>query len=284
MNLSGYHNSTSETPPGEEASSSEHDAALLQPQGLRTPGRISKKPRYNVESDPFNPFSSRNNNQSLGLEQGHDQSQDRDSQEPQHAEGEERESAMQSELEATRRLVKTMDAMDLSMTETREKLKTFYKTADETNALLDMWIRVLSQAEHTQKLLLDPAWEGYNIEESRHRENQERRAAYQQAMESDNSRRRSYGLHANHSTLTQSSSSVPSSSTTTTTTAQLSTGSMGAPSGTSPLSLHSSQSSGRQTMMFAKQQPLKKSPSELVAAAHAHASAIAANRKRNPLH
>jgi len=76
-----------------------------------------------VESDPFNPFSSRNNNQSLGLEQGQDQGQDRDSQEPQHAEGEERESAIQSELETTRRLVKTMDAMDLSMTETREKLK-----------------------------------------------------------------------------------------------------------------------------------------------------------------
>ncbi|KAK3817540.1 MAG: hypothetical protein J3Q66DRAFT_340194, partial [Benniella sp.] len=49
--------------------------------------------------------------------------------------------------------------MDLSMTETRDKLK----TTDETNALLDMWIRVLSQAEHAQNLLLDPAWEGYNI-------------------------------------------------------------------------------------------------------------------------
>ncbi|KAK3817483.1 MAG: hypothetical protein J3Q66DRAFT_440243 [Benniella sp.] len=59
----------------------------------------------------------------------------------------------------------------------------------------------------------------------RHRENQEQRAAYQQTMESANSRR-SYGLHSNH---------------------------------------------------------LKKSPSVLVAAAHAHASAIAANRKRNPI-
>jgi len=74
MNLSGYHNSTHETPPGDGASYSEHDAALLLlPQGLRTPGRISKKPRYNVESDPFNHFSSRNNSQSLGLEHGQDQ-------------------------------------------------------------------------------------------------------------------------------------------------------------------------------------------------------------------
>ncbi|KAK3817574.1 MAG: hypothetical protein J3Q66DRAFT_400927 [Benniella sp.] len=178
----------------------------------------------------------------LGHGQAQDQSQERDSQEPQHAEGEEREPALQSELETTRRLVKTMDAMDLSMTESREKLKV----------------------------------------ESRHSENQERRAAYQRAMESANSRRRSYGLHANRFTLTQSFFSVPSSSTTTTTT-QLSTGSIGASSGTSPLSFHSSQSSGRQTMAFAKQQPLKKSPSELVAAAHAHASAIAANRKRNPI-
>ncbi|KAK3821746.1 MAG: hypothetical protein J3Q66DRAFT_398762 [Benniella sp.] len=135
-----------------------------------------------------------------------------------------------------------MEAMDLSMTETREKLK----TAEETNALLDMWIRVLSQAAHTQKLLLDSAGEGYNIEESRHRENKEQRAAYQQGMESANSRRRAYGLYANHSILTQFSSSTPSSSTTTTTTTtQLSTGSIGASSGTSPLSLHSSQSSSR---------------------------------------
>ncbi|KAK3817584.1 MAG: hypothetical protein J3Q66DRAFT_388121 [Benniella sp.] len=180
----------------------------------------------------------------LGHEQAQDQSQERDSQKPQHAEGEERESAIQTELETTRRLVKAMEATDLSMTETREKLK----------------------------------------EESRHRENQERRAAYQQAMESAKSRRRSYGLHANHSILTQSSSSVPFSSATTTTATQLSTGSVGASSGTSPLSLHSSQSSDRQTMRFAKQQPLKKSSSELVATAHAHASAIAANRKRNPIH
>lgn len=36
----------------------------------------------------------------------------------------------------------------------------FHKTADETNALLDMWVRVLSQAEHTQALLHDPEWEG----------------------------------------------------------------------------------------------------------------------------
>ncbi|KAK3817553.1 MAG: hypothetical protein J3Q66DRAFT_340268, partial [Benniella sp.] len=113
-----------------------------------------------------------------------------------------------------------------------------------------------------KKLLLNPAWEGYNI-----------------AMESANSHRRSYGLDANHFTLTQSSFSVPSSSSTTTTMTQLSTGSIGASSGTSPLSFHSSQPSGRQTTTFAKQQPLKKSPSELVAAAHAHASAIAIKKE-----
>ncbi|KAF9119549.1 hypothetical protein BGW39_000230, partial [Mortierella sp. 14UC] len=68
-----------------------------------------------------------------------------------------------TELEETRRLVKTFDAIDTSMAEARDKLKTFYKTADETNTLLDMWIRVLSQTEHTQKLLQDPAWEGQTM-------------------------------------------------------------------------------------------------------------------------
>ncbi|KAK3817547.1 MAG: hypothetical protein J3Q66DRAFT_369382 [Benniella sp.] len=141
-------------------------------------------------------------------------SQERDSQEPQHAEGEERGSAIQSELETTRRLVKTMEATDLSMAETREKLKTFYKTADETNALLDMWGTCTKTAS------------GSCLGRIQYR----------------------------------------------------------ASSGTSPLSFHSSQTSGRQTTTFAKQQPLKKPPSELVAAAHAHAFAIAANRKRNPIH
>ncbi|KAK3817548.1 MAG: hypothetical protein J3Q66DRAFT_369385 [Benniella sp.] len=181
------------------------------------------------------PLDARKQQPVLGHGQAQDQSQERDSQEPQHAEGEGRESAIQSELETMRQLVKTMEATDLSMTETREKLKTFYKTADETNALLTCGF-VYCHKRNMHKTASGSCLGRiqYRKEESRHRENQERRAAYQQAMESANSRRRSYGVHANHSTLTQPSFSVPPSSTTTTTAIQLSSGSIGASSGTSP--------------------------------------------------
>ncbi|KAF9940857.1 hypothetical protein BGZ65_005880 [Modicella reniformis] len=208
MNLSDYRDSILESSAG-EASSSEHNTAI--PIGLRTPSR-SKKPRYTVETDAFSLYSARSNDQYLDLESGQDPIQEMNSQDQQEEEVQEEvgegDPLIQSELEETRRLVKAIDTIDLSMTETRDKLKTFYKTADETNTLLDMWIRVLSQAEHTQKLLLDPAWEGYNIEESRYRESQERRAAYQQAMEAAN-RRRSYINPNNHMSTP---SSIPSAS------------------------------------------------------------------------
>ncbi|KAG0225325.1 hypothetical protein BGX31_007683 [Mortierella sp. GBA43] len=246
-----------------EFSSSENNTSL--PKGLRTPSRISKKPRYAMEADPYSPFSARTNGPNFGLEHGQDQSQDKNSQEQQEETAEEQGPVIQNELEDTKRLVKAIEAIDLSMTETREKLKTFYKTADETNALLDMWIRVLSQAEHTQKLLMDPAWEGYNIEESRHRENQERRAAYQQAMEAAN-RRRSY---------------VPNPMSTLSSTQTMSASPTTRSGGSASISTTPSMSSLSTSRYALNTQPLRKSPSELVAAAHAHASAIAANRKRN---
>ncbi|KAF9538331.1 hypothetical protein EC957_006911 [Mortierella hygrophila] len=171
------------------------------------------------------------------------------------------------------------------MTEARDKLKTFYKTADETNTLLDMWIRVLSQTEHNQKLLQDPAWEGQTMEEARDREHQERRAAYHLAMEE--ATRPQNTLTNNINTTHQGN---PKSLTSSTSNANNS----------SSNSRHFSSSINNPTPILNRSQtqlmsssstttnnnsgysnPLKKSSSALAAAAHAHASAIAANRKRN---
>ncbi|KAI1295318.1 hypothetical protein EDD11_007867 [Mortierella claussenii] len=196
----------------------------------RTPSRINKRTRYNVDKGPVPSFdltTLRDGDKESSLSQEPAKSRGQDGEELQEDQeasagqkttmsgaavvrnGESGESgerpevtgpSIQSELEETRRLVKAFDAIDASMTETRDKLKTFYKTADETNTLLDMWIRVLSQTEHTQKLLQDPAWEGQYMEseienpsvsfglnqqqeEARDKEYQERKAAYQQAME-----------------------------------------------------------------------------------------------------
>ncbi|KAG0003963.1 hypothetical protein BGZ80_005711, partial [Entomortierella chlamydospora] len=184
--------------------------------GLRTPSRIGKRTRYNTDAEPLN-ASTDNEHQEQPQFNYHNEnnengnppdSQSEEAAVPTAATG----PSIQTELEQTKRLVSVFETIDLSMTEARDKLKTFYKTADETNTLLDMWIRVLSQTEHTQKLLQDPAWEGQYMEEARDREYQERRAAYQQAMEEAN-RGHSYRVspNVNHNNLNSTPSLFSSS-------------------------------------------------------------------------
>lgn len=36
------------------------------------------------------------------------------------------------------------------------------QTVDQTEHLLDLWTSILSQAEHTQRLLDNPEWQGVN--------------------------------------------------------------------------------------------------------------------------
>ncbi|KAF9573100.1 hypothetical protein EC968_009061 [Mortierella alpina] len=220
------------------------------PFGLRTPSRLNKRTRYSMDQrGSFNPSSS---DYAAGQPDQQHQQRDRSELAETQAEPLSREGASgttsgetsaKSELEETRLLLKALDAIDTSMSESRDKLKTFYKTADETNTLLDMWIRVLSQSEHIQKLLQDPAWEGLNIEEARDREHQERRAAYQQAVEEANRR---HSLVYNHASTTGSSTT------------------------STPIDRHGG---GAGTSA-------RKNTSSALAAAQAHLSATAANRKK----
>ena len=39
-------------------------------------------------------------------------------------------------------------------------VKQFANTMDQTDTLLDIWIKILSQSLHTQRLLSDPSWQG----------------------------------------------------------------------------------------------------------------------------
>ncbi|KAF9951730.1 hypothetical protein BGZ72_006797 [Mortierella alpina] len=223
------------------------------PFGLRTPSRLNKRTRYSMDQrGSYNPSAS---DHAAGHQDQQQQQQQNDRSDQADSQGEpsshERasgttsgETSARSELEETRLLLKALDAIDTSMSEARDKLKTFYKTADETNTLLDMWIRVLSQSEHIQKLLQDPAWEGLNIEEARDREHQERRAAYQQAVEEANRRHSLVHSHVNNN---------------------------GSSATSTPVDRHGgSGSTGA-----------KKSTSSALAAAQAHVSAIAANRKKH---
>ncbi|KAF9429860.1 hypothetical protein BGZ94_009188 [Podila epigama] len=128
------------------------------------------------------------------------------------------EKSVQKELDETRRLVRAFGALDASMTEAREKLR----TADETNALLDMWIRVLAQTEQTNTLLNDPAWEGRSWEEARIRDQEERKATYQRALDEANRRQSINSVHgrllakqASNSSSLGSNNSTPTSMTNT---------------------------------------------------------------------
>ncbi|KAF9939531.1 hypothetical protein BGZ67_009296 [Mortierella alpina] len=210
----------------------------------RTPSRLNKRSRYSMDQrGSYNPSSSDGvAEQPDRQHQQRDRSDLVDAQEASlslsgKTSG---ETSVKSELEETRLLLKALDTIDTSMSEARDKLKTFYKTADETNTLLDMWIRVLSQSEHIQKLLQDPAWEGLNIEEARDREHQERRAAYQQAVEEANRRHSLVYNHAN-------------------------------PNGSSTTSIPVDRGGGTSA---------KKSTTSALAAAQAHVSATAAYRKK----
>ncbi|KAF9921837.1 hypothetical protein FBU30_008100 [Linnemannia zychae] len=250
--------------------------------GMRTPSRV-KRARYNVDIDPH-----------PSLDAHHEQQQQQGGMRASVGAGDAAKTpshpqvSILTELEETRRLVKVFDVIDNSMTEAREKLKVFYKTADETNTLLDMWIRVLSQTEHTQKLLQDP-------EEARDREHQERRAAYHLAMEEATRPQNPITLtrHSlNNSNTLQTNPSPFSSSINNSNYRHLSS-SINAtyPSNINRSQTQASSSNNNNSNQFNdginyssstnSSNPLKKSSSALAAAAHAHASAIAANRKRN---
>ena len=43
---------------------------------------------------------------------------------------------------------------------TISKCQTVGATVENADRLLDIWIKVLSQSEHTQRLLLDGKWQG----------------------------------------------------------------------------------------------------------------------------
>ncbi|KAF9095807.1 hypothetical protein BGX29_008870 [Mortierella sp. GBA35] len=242
------------------------------PVGLRTPSRV-KRARYTLNTDMYT--SEADNEQQIQQQQQWQQEQQEAQAQAQQQQKQQQQDAIaatspyspashQIELEETRRLVKAFDMIDTSMTEARDKLKTFYKTADETNTLLDMWIRVLSQTEHTQKLLQDPAWEGQTMEEARDREHQERRAAYHLAME-EASRPQHASANSNLHSHYHQGTGIPTTSSSSSN-RHLSSSTNG--------TLNRSQNSSNSN-------PIKKSSSALAAAAHAHASAIAANRKRN---
>ncbi|KAG2180920.1 hypothetical protein INT43_008500 [Umbelopsis isabellina] len=64
------------------------------------------------------------------------------------------------ELEAVRNLNMAVQTINSNFEKNKSNLQQFKQTVNQTNQLLDMWIKILSQTEHTKRLMEDPEWEG----------------------------------------------------------------------------------------------------------------------------
>lgn len=71
-----------------------------------------------------------------------------------------RTSALQSELDSLRRINGVVSGLNSSLDRAKENMATVSATVDSASSLLDMWTRILSRTEHTQRLILNPAWGG----------------------------------------------------------------------------------------------------------------------------
>ncbi|KAK9729279.1 hypothetical protein K7432_000429 [Basidiobolus ranarum] len=76
----------------------------------------------------------------------------------------------------------------------RTKLQHFSNTVGQTESLLNIWSKLLSQTEHTQKLLSDPNWEGVSLDNLRiqqlHAEKEKREKEAKERREREERRKR----------------------------------------------------------------------------------------------
>ncbi|KAF7726343.1 hypothetical protein EC973_008923 [Apophysomyces ossiformis] len=64
------------------------------------------------------------------------------------------------ELETVQNLNHAIEASIQHAEQATEKIKQLAQTVDQTDKLLDLWTQILSQTEHTKRLLEDPNWQG----------------------------------------------------------------------------------------------------------------------------
>ncbi|KAL1921157.1 uncharacterized protein VTP21DRAFT_10873 [Calcarisporiella thermophila] len=78
------------------------------------------------------------------------------------------------ELETLKKMNRGMEGINTNMQAVRGRFQQFSQTIDQTDRLLDIWISILSQAEHTRRLLEDPTWQGGDADIEFMREEEER--------------------------------------------------------------------------------------------------------------
>ncbi|KAK9235128.1 DASH complex subunit Duo1-domain-containing protein [Lipomyces kononenkoae] len=93
---------------------------------------------------------------------------------PQHAAHEIAESALPredrllQELEQVRSVNASITAVLDAITVAESNLEKVVTTTRNVDSLLNLWMRILSQTEHTQRIIFDPKWEGATKDEQLH--------------------------------------------------------------------------------------------------------------------
>ncbi|QSZ30368.1 hypothetical protein DSL72_004891 [Monilinia vaccinii-corymbosi] len=71
-----------------------------------------------------------------------------------------REAALQKELEGVRNINELIEGVLGSLDLAKGNMDTVSQTVTSASMLLNTWIRILSQTEHNQRLILNPNWRG----------------------------------------------------------------------------------------------------------------------------
>ncbi|KAI0129486.1 DASH complex subunit Duo1-domain-containing protein [Xylariales sp. AK1849] len=124
-----------------------------------------------------------------------------------------REAALQRELSGVRQINELIEGVIGTLERARGNMGTVSKTVNTASTLLNTWTRILSQTEHSQRLLLNPDWKGASQDMADAEEEErtksvmaERRAAEEERRKSESQRRREEEERARQAGTTTASS------------------------------------------------------------------------------
>lgn len=73
---------------------------------------------------------------------------------------ESRTEALRKELESVRKVNSAIEGVIESLTKAKANMSSVNQTVGAASSLLNTWTSILSQTEHNQRLILNPAWQG----------------------------------------------------------------------------------------------------------------------------
>jgi len=71
-----------------------------------------------------------------------------------------RTAALQEELRSVRGVNRAIENIIESLNKSRDNMNAVHQSVQSASSLLEKWTRILSQTEHSQRLILDPNWHG----------------------------------------------------------------------------------------------------------------------------